>query len=78
MPTSKERGERVAKEIFGGLTTNPVRPHLASLVTREIDESAAEAIELVRQLADSIDPKAKRSRELFAVAKEFLAAHGVR
>lgn len=77
--TSKERGDRVARDLFGRLEANTnVREHLAALVKREVDEATEAAVELVHRLASAVDPRLGGSRELFAAAKVFLAAHGVR
>lgn len=75
MVTSTERGDRVATELL----LNVSRDHLVLLVKRELDQQAAEAIALVQKLLPYIDPRVHGgSRELFAAAREFLAAHGVR
>lgn len=76
MLTSKERADRLASFFVGA--AHERRQTLANLIRQELDEQAAESVELVRQLAAAIDPTAKGSRALFAVAKEFLAARGVR
>lgn len=81
MVTSTERADRVAKEFLGGINTAnpPARTYLAALVKRALDQQAEEAIALVQKLLPYIDPRVHGgSRELFAAAREFLAAHGVR
>jgi hypothetical protein len=76
MLTSQQRADRVASLFLGA--AHEQREVLANLIRQELDEASAEAVELVRQLASRIDPTANGSRALFAVAKEFLAARGVR
>jgi hypothetical protein len=76
--TSKERGDRVATKFLPG-SAYGTREHLAALVKREVDESVAVAIGLVQQMLPKVDSRIHGgSRELFAAATEFLAAHGVR
>lgn len=71
--TSKERGDRVAKEFLG--TTHAQREYLKLSVAKEIDESAAEAIGLVRQLRPYLQAY---PAGLIGAIDEFLLSHGVK
>lgn len=79
MLTSQQRAYEVARRWMPDSPPDSVKlAALAAHIELALDEQAAESVELVRQLAQRIDPTANGSRALFAVAKEFLAARGVK
>lgn len=75
MLKSHERAYSLARAFLG--PKHEARDHLMLLVKRELDEQAAEAIELVRQLRPHLAVASPAGQRLLAAITEFLAAHGV-